>query len=228
MGCRTRDRPNLSNRRSSGRDDSPFNGLASGDRNIPFAVYQPWCGRRLTRGVSNMTEALSGKTCTPCHGEIPPLTREQAEVFHAQAPDWQLVEEAHRIEGASGFAIFERRLPLFRRLVNSRKLKDIIRISASVGAMRRSLCRPRRSRVCMRTTSSWPPRLTAYLLGRPRCERVLVVLHLCPLFGAVRVLRRRLGAGPEIGPTDRTGAAAAVTTVPSSHKRWTRWESRPR
>src|SRR3989441_972987 len=78
--------------------------------------------------------------------------------------------------GASGFAISARRLPLFRRLVNSRKPKAIIRISALVGAMRRSLCRPRRSRDCMRTTSSWPPRLTAYSLARPRSERILVVL----------------------------------------------------
>ena len=84
--------------------------------------------------------------------------------------------------GASGFATFGRRLVLYRRLVNSRKLKAIIRISASVGAMPRSLCRPRRSRDCMRTTSSWPPRLTAYSLGRPRRERVLVVLQLAPPF----------------------------------------------
>src|SRR6516165_11013732 len=33
----------------------------------------------------------------------------------------------------------------------------IIRISASVGAMPRSLCRPRRSRDCTRMISSWPP-----------------------------------------------------------------------
>ena len=33
-----------------------------------------------------MTEALAGKTCTPCRGGISPLTREQAELFHAQAP----------------------------------------------------------------------------------------------------------------------------------------------
>jgi serine protein kinase len=38
--------------------------------------------------------------------------------------------------------------------------------------------------------SSWPPRLTAYSLGRPRRERVVVVLQLAPLFGAERVLRR--------------------------------------
>jgi 4a-hydroxytetrahydrobiopterin dehydratase len=45
-----------------------------------------------------MTEARASKTCTPCRGGISPLTREQAELFHAQAPDWQLAEEAHRIE----------------------------------------------------------------------------------------------------------------------------------
>ena len=45
-----------------------------------------------------MTEALASKTCAPCRGGIPPLTREQAELFHAHAPDWQLADEAHRIE----------------------------------------------------------------------------------------------------------------------------------
>jgi 4a-hydroxytetrahydrobiopterin dehydratase len=39
-----------------------------------------------------MTEARASKTCTPYRGGIPPLTREQAELFHAQAPDWQLAE----------------------------------------------------------------------------------------------------------------------------------------
>ena len=33
-----------------------------------------------------MTEALVSKTCTPCRGGVPPLMREQAELFHAQAP----------------------------------------------------------------------------------------------------------------------------------------------
>ena len=53
-----------------------------------------------------MTEALASKTCTPCRGGIPPLTREQAELFHAQAPDWQLAEgKLTTSGGASGFAI---------------------------------------------------------------------------------------------------------------------------
>ena len=57
-----------------------------------------------------MTEALASKTCTPCRGGIPPLTREQAEPFHAQAPDWQLAEEAHRIERSFRFRNFREAL----------------------------------------------------------------------------------------------------------------------
>src|SRR5258706_9682760 len=52
-----------------------------------------------------MTEALASKTCTPCRGGIPPLTREQAELFHAHAPDWQLADE-YRIERSFRFRNF--------------------------------------------------------------------------------------------------------------------------
>jgi len=175
--------------RSCGRDHSSFNWFR-GDRNITFAVCQPWCGRRLTRGASNMTEALASKTWLPVAGEYLHSRASKLSSFthRPRTGNWQRKLTAS--SGAFGFAISARRLPLFRRLVNSRKPKAIIRISASAGAMRRSLCRPRRSRDCMRTTSSWPPRLTAYSLGRPRREGVVVVLQLAPLFGAERVLRR--------------------------------------
>ena len=33
-----------------------------------------------------MTETLAEKTCTPCRGGIPPLTRDEAQRFQAQAP----------------------------------------------------------------------------------------------------------------------------------------------
>src|ERR1700737_3758780 len=79
-------------------------------RNIHLRSLRALCGRRLTRGASNMTEALASKTCTPCRGGIPPLTREQAELFHAQAPDWQLAEEAHRIERSFRFRNFREAL----------------------------------------------------------------------------------------------------------------------
>src|SRR5262249_55800633 len=73
-------------------------------------------GRRLTRGASNMTEALASKTCTPCRGGIPPLTREQAELFHAQAPDWQLLEEAHRIGRSFRFRNFREALTFVQEI----------------------------------------------------------------------------------------------------------------
>jgi len=53
-----------------------------------------------------MTEALASKTCTPCRGGVPALPREQAEVFHAQAPDWQLKDDAHRIQRSFSFRNF--------------------------------------------------------------------------------------------------------------------------
>src|SRR5882724_9476434 len=122
-----------------------------------------------------MTEALASKTCTPCRGGIPPLTREEAELFHAQAPDWQLLEEAHRIERSFRFRNFRDAFTFVQ------EIGELAEAEGHHPNMRRSLCRPRRSRDCMRTTSSWPPRLTAYSL-RPRRKRVLVVLQLAPLF----------------------------------------------
>src|SRR6266436_3213400 len=63
-----------------------------------------------------MTEALASKTCTACRGGIAPLTREQAEFFHAQAPDWQLAEEAHRIERNFRFSNFREALTFVQEI----------------------------------------------------------------------------------------------------------------
>src|SRR6266404_3169259 len=115
-----------------------------------------------------MTEALASKTCTPCRGGIPPLTREQAELFHAQAPDWQLAEEAHRIERSFRFRNFREALTFVQEIGELAEAEGHHpNISFGWGNATVSL-RPRRSRDCMRTTSSWPPRLTAYSLARPR------------------------------------------------------------
>jgi 4a-hydroxytetrahydrobiopterin dehydratase len=45
-----------------------------------------------------MPLALAEKSCTPCRGGIPPLTQEEASGYGKQAPDWQLLESATRIE----------------------------------------------------------------------------------------------------------------------------------
>jgi 4a-hydroxytetrahydrobiopterin dehydratase len=57
-----------------------------------------------------MADALARKTCTPCRGGQPPLTHEQAEIFHAQAPGWQLPGDAHHIERSFRFRNFREAL----------------------------------------------------------------------------------------------------------------------
>jgi 4a-hydroxytetrahydrobiopterin dehydratase len=63
-----------------------------------------------------MTETLVSKTCTPCRGGIPPLTGEQAELFHAQAPAWQLQDEAQRIERSFRFHNFREALSFVQEI----------------------------------------------------------------------------------------------------------------
>jgi 4a-hydroxytetrahydrobiopterin dehydratase len=63
-----------------------------------------------------MTETLVSKTCTPCRGGVPALTREQAQLFHPQAPDWQLQGEAHRIERSFRFRNFREALTFVQEI----------------------------------------------------------------------------------------------------------------
>ena len=53
-----------------------------------------------------MPVALAEKSCTPCRGGIPPLTRAAAEEYHRQAPEWGLLDEATRIERTYRFKNF--------------------------------------------------------------------------------------------------------------------------
>jgi 4a-hydroxytetrahydrobiopterin dehydratase len=49
---------------------------------------------------------LAAKTCTPCQGAVPPLTRDEAEAHRRQTPDWQLREGPDRIERMFKFRDF--------------------------------------------------------------------------------------------------------------------------
>jgi len=53
-----------------------------------------------------MTTDLAGKPCTPCRGGVPPLTREEAEALRTNAADWELLDDAHRIERRFRFENF--------------------------------------------------------------------------------------------------------------------------
>ena len=56
-----------------------------------------------------MTEALVEKTCTPCRG-IRRLTQAEAEELLPQAPEWTLMDNAHRIEKTFRFGNFREAL----------------------------------------------------------------------------------------------------------------------
>ena len=45
-----------------------------------------------------MPTNLAEKSCTPCRGGIPPLTAQEAEAYRRQAPEWNLLDDATRIE----------------------------------------------------------------------------------------------------------------------------------
>jgi 4a-hydroxytetrahydrobiopterin dehydratase len=53
-----------------------------------------------------MIATLAEKNCTPCRGGIPPLTPEEAEGYHVQAPEWALRDEITRIERTYRFKNF--------------------------------------------------------------------------------------------------------------------------
>jgi 4a-hydroxytetrahydrobiopterin dehydratase len=56
--------------------------------------------------MSSNAEPLAAKTCTPCRGGIPPLTRDEAETHRRQTPDWALLDDARRIERTFKFKDF--------------------------------------------------------------------------------------------------------------------------
>jgi 4a-hydroxytetrahydrobiopterin dehydratase len=53
-----------------------------------------------------MPVTFAEKSCTPCRGGIPPLTEEEAVSYHAQAPGWELLDQAKRIERTYRFKNF--------------------------------------------------------------------------------------------------------------------------
>lgn len=63
-----------------------------------------------------MESALAQKSCTPCRGGVPPLGRDEAEKLRAQAPDWELVDDAHRIERKFKFENFPQSLAFVNKV----------------------------------------------------------------------------------------------------------------
>jgi 4a-hydroxytetrahydrobiopterin dehydratase len=53
-----------------------------------------------------MPLALVEQSCTPCRGGMPPLTQGEAAGYRVQAPDWELLDGAKRIERTYRFRNF--------------------------------------------------------------------------------------------------------------------------
>jgi 4a-hydroxytetrahydrobiopterin dehydratase len=63
-----------------------------------------------------MIQTLAEKTCTPCRGGIPPLTRDEAQHLQAQTRDWRLADDAHRIERTFRFPNFRDALEFVQKV----------------------------------------------------------------------------------------------------------------
>src|SRR5499426_4777562 len=64
----------------------------------------------------DMTETLAQKKCTPCRGGVPPLTHGEAERFQSQTPNWDLLDDSHRIERTFRFGNFREALGFVRNV----------------------------------------------------------------------------------------------------------------
>lgn len=63
-----------------------------------------------------MTETLAEKKCTPCRGGVPPLAYEDALRYQAEVPDWELHDDAHRIERTFRFRNFREALTFVQQV----------------------------------------------------------------------------------------------------------------
>jgi 4a-hydroxytetrahydrobiopterin dehydratase len=64
------------------------------------------CGALSRDEELEMSSPLAEKSCVPCRGGIPPLGFDEAEALHQQAPDWELLDRATRIERTYRFKNF--------------------------------------------------------------------------------------------------------------------------
>lgn len=65
-----------------------------------------------------MNDELSSKTCVPCRGGIPPLTKAEAEGYLEGAPGWALVDDGLRIERSFRFRNFKEALDFVVKVGN--------------------------------------------------------------------------------------------------------------
>ena len=65
-----------------------------------------------------MSDDLLSKTCTPCRGGVPPLTRDEAQGYLARTPGWLLADEGRRIERSFQFKNFKESMDFVAKIGN--------------------------------------------------------------------------------------------------------------
>ena len=70
-----------------------------------------------------MSDDLLSKTCTPCRGGIPSLTRSQAEGFLDQVPGWLLVDDGRSIERSFSFKNFKEALDFVTKVGDAAEIE---------------------------------------------------------------------------------------------------------
>ena len=65
-----------------------------------------------------MVNELVSKTCVPCRGGIPPLTKPEAQAYLGNAPGWALADDGRRIERGFTFRNFKEALDFVGKLGN--------------------------------------------------------------------------------------------------------------
>jgi 4a-hydroxytetrahydrobiopterin dehydratase len=63
-------------------------------------------------------QSLSAKTCVPCRGGVPPLTREKALEYATATPEWSLVEDGTRLVRRFEFADFRAAMEFVNRVAD--------------------------------------------------------------------------------------------------------------
>lgn len=115
-----------------------------------------------------MAIALAEKSCTPCRGGIPPLTRDEAEGLRAQALDWTLCDEARRIERTYRFKNFREAAGFVEQAAALAEAEGHHpEISFGWGFATVSL-HTKKSRACTKMISSWRLSSTASLPAKGR------------------------------------------------------------
>jgi len=61
---------------------------------------------------------LASRSCVPCRGGIPPLTREEAGELLARAPEWRLEENGTRLRRRFEFEDFKKAIAFVNRVAD--------------------------------------------------------------------------------------------------------------